>query len=218
MDHATRLYPVPAEFAARARIDAKRYKADYARSVSDPQGFWGEVGRRLDWIRPYTKVKDVSFRAEDFHIRWYEDGTLNAAHNCLDRHLAERADRVAIIWEGDRLGESRKITYRELHDDVCRFANVLRGLGVRKGDRVTIYLPMIPEAAVAMLACARIGAIHSVIFAVFSLAGFGAGVGHQRHAGVLGGARGSDRTRARRGRLCRGHDRPLRAQRIPPPL
>jgi acetyl-CoA synthetase len=168
MDHATRLYPVPAEFAARARIDAKRYKADYARSVSDPQGFWGEVGRRLDWIRPYTKVKDVSFRAEDFHIRWYEDGTLNAAHNCLDRHLAERADRVAIIWEGDRLGESRKITYRELHDDVCRFANVLRGLGVRKGDRVTIYLPMIPEAAVAMLACARIGAIHSVIFAGFS--------------------------------------------------
>jgi acetyl-CoA synthetase len=168
MDHATRLYPVPAEFAARARIDAKRYKTDYARSVSDPQGFWGEVGRRLDWIRPYTKVKDVSFRAEDFHIRWYEDGTLNAAHNCLDRHLTERGDRVAIIWEGDQPGESRQITYRELHADVCRFANVLRELGVHKGDRVTIYLPMIPEAAVAMLACARIGAIHSVIFAGFS--------------------------------------------------
>ena len=168
MDHATRVYQVPAEFAARARIDARRYAADYARSVRDPQAFWGEVGRRLDWIRPYTRVKDVSFRLEDFHIRWYQDGTLNVAHNCLDRHLAERGDRVAIIWEGDRPGESRTITYRELHADVCRFANVLRELGVRKGDRVTIYLPMIPEAAVAMLACTRIGAVHSVIFAGFS--------------------------------------------------
>jgi len=168
MDHATRLYQVPAEFAARARVDAKRYAADYARSVSDPQAFWGDVGHRLDWIRPYTKVKDVSFGLQDFHIRWYEDGTLNVAHNCLDRHLAERGDRVAIIWEGDRPGESRKITYRELHADVCRFANVLRELEVRRGDRVTIYLPMIPEAAVAMLACSRIGAIHSVIFAGFS--------------------------------------------------
>ena len=168
MDHATRLYQVPAEFAARARVDAKRYAAEYARSVSDPQAFWGDVGHRLDWIRPYTKVKDVSFGLQDFHIRWYEDGTLNVAHNCLDRHLAERGDRVAIIWEGDRPGESRKITYRELHADVCRFANVLRELGVRRGDRVTIYLPMIPEAAVAMLACSRIGAIHSVIFAGFS--------------------------------------------------
>jgi acetyl-CoA synthetase len=168
MDHATRVYQVPAEFAARARVDARRYAAEYARSVSDPQAFWGDVGRRLDWIRPYTKVKDVSFRLEDFHIRWYEDGTLNVAHNCLDRHLAERGDRIAIIWEGDQPGESRKITYRALHADVCRFANVLRELGVRKGDRVTIYLPMTPEAAVAMLACARIGAIHSVIFAGFS--------------------------------------------------
>jgi acetyl-CoA synthetase len=168
MDHATHLYEVPAEFAARASIDARRYAADYARSVSDPQGFWGDVGRRLDWIRPYTKVKDVSYRLEDFHIRWFEDGSLNVSENCLDRHLRERGDRVAIIWEGDTPGESRKITYRELHADVCRFANVLRGLGVRKGDRVTIYLPMIPEAAVAMLACARIGAIHSVIFAGFS--------------------------------------------------
>ena len=168
MDHATRVYQVPAEFAARARVDARRYAAEYARSVSDPQAFWGDVGRRRDWIRPYTKVKDVSFRLEDFHIRWYEDGTLNVAHNCLDRHLAERGDRIAIIWEGDQPGESRKITYRALHADVCRFANVLRELGVRKGDRVTIYLPMTPEAAVAMLACARIGAIHSVIFAGFS--------------------------------------------------
>jgi acetyl-CoA synthetase len=168
MDAATRLYPVPAEFAARARVDARRYAADYARSVSDPQGFWGDVGRRLEWIKPYTRVKDVSFRLEDFHVRWYDDGTLNVAYNCLDRHLSKRGDRVAIIWEGDRPGESRTITYRELHADVCRFANVLRQLGVRKGDRVTIYLPMIPEAAVAMLACTRIGAIHSVIFAGFS--------------------------------------------------
>jgi acetyl-CoA synthetase len=168
MNHATHLYQVPAEFAARARVDARRYAADYAHSVSDPQAFWGEVGRRIDWIRPYTKVKDVSFRLEDFHIRWYEDGTLNVAQNCLDRHLTERGDRVAIIWEGDRPGETRKITYRELHADVCRFGNVLRDLGVRRGDRVTIYLPMIPEVAVAMLACARIGAVHSVIFAGFS--------------------------------------------------
>ncbi len=168
MDQATHLYEVPAEFAARASIDARRYAADYARSLSDPQAFWGDVGRRVDWIRPYTKVKDVSFRLEDFHIRWFEDGSLNVSQNCLDRHLTERGDRVAIIWEGDSPGESRKITYRELHADVCRFANVLRGLGVRKGDRVTIYLPMIPEVAVAMLACARIGAVHSVIFAGFS--------------------------------------------------
>jgi acetyl-CoA synthetase len=168
MDHATHWYDVPAEFAARASIDAARYAADYARSIGDPQGFWGDVGRRLDWIRPYTQVKDVSYRLEDFHIRWYEDGALNVSQNCLDRHLTERGDRVAILWEGDAPGESRKITYRELHADVCRFANVLRGLGVRRGDRVTIYLPMIPEVAVAMLACARIGAIHSVIFAGFS--------------------------------------------------
>ena len=168
MEHATPLYQVPAEFAARARVDARRYAADYARSVREPEAFWGEVGRRLDWIWPYTKVKDVSYRLDDFHIRWYEDGSLNVAHNCLDRHLSARGDRVAIIWEGDRPGESRRITYRELHADVCRFGNVLRDLGVRKGDRVTIYLPMIPEAAVAMLACARIGAIHSVIFAGFS--------------------------------------------------
>jgi len=168
MDQATDLYPVPAEFSARARVDAARYATDYARSVSDPEAFWGEIGRRIEWIRPYTQVRDVSFRLEDFHIRWYHDGTLNVSHNCLDRHLQDRGDRVAIIWEGDRPGESRQITYRELHAQVCRFGNVLRELGVRRGDRVTIYLPMIPEAAVAMLACARIGAIHSVIFAGFS--------------------------------------------------
>jgi len=168
MNEATHFHEVPAAFAAGARINARRYAADYVRSVEDPESFWGHVGRRLDWIRPYTKVKDVSFRVEDFHIRWFEDGTLNAAQNCLDRHLADRGDRVAIIWEGDQPGETRNITYRELHADVCRFGNVLRSLGVRKGDRVTIYLPMIPEVAVAMLACARIGAIHSVVFGGFS--------------------------------------------------
>ncbi|HEY1726335.1 MAG TPA: acetate--CoA ligase [Steroidobacteraceae bacterium] len=168
MNSTTRLYPVPSAMAAHAHINEARYRADYERSIADPNGFWGEVGRRLQWIRPYTKVKDVSYRLEDFHIRWYEDGTLNLSQNCLDRHLAKRADQVAIIWEPDRPGPARKLTYRELHADVCRFANVLRDLGVKKGDRVTIYLPMIPEAAVAMLACARIGAIHSVIFAGFS--------------------------------------------------
>ena len=168
MNHTVHLYEVPAGFAAAARIDAARYASDYARSVNEPEAFWGEIGKRLDWIRPYTKVKDVSYDVEDFHIRWYQDGTLNVAHNCLDRHLQERGDRVAILWEGDEPGQSRKITYRELHADVCRFANVLKDLGVRKGDRVTIYLPMIPETAVAMLACARIGAIHSVVFAGFA--------------------------------------------------
>jgi len=161
-------YEVPPAFAAAARIDAAGYAADYARSVKDPAGFWGQIGRRLRWIKPYTKVKDTSFHADDFHIRWFEDGTLNVADNCLDRHLPERADRVAILWVGDQPGETRSVTYRQLHADVCRFGNVLRKLGVSRGDRVTIYLPMIPEAAVAMLACARIGAIHSVVFGGFS--------------------------------------------------
>jgi acetyl-CoA synthetase len=168
MDQATQEFPVPPAFAAHACVTAERYAADYKRSVEDPEGFWGEIGRRIDWIRPYTRVRDVSYQLEDFHIRWYEDGTLNVAYNCLDRHLPQRADQVAIVWEGDQPGESRRITYRELYLEVCRFGNVLRSLGVGKGDRVTIYLPMIPEAAVAMLACARIGAIHSVIFAGFS--------------------------------------------------
>jgi acetyl-CoA synthetase len=162
------LYEVPAEFARRARVDARRYAADYARSVSDPDGFWGEIGRRIDWIRPYTQVRDVSFRVEDFRIRWYADGTLNVAANCLDRHLAKRGDQTAIRWEGDDANDQRTITYRELHADVCRFANALKGLGVTKGDRITIYLPMIPEAAVAMLACARLGAVHSIVFGGFS--------------------------------------------------
>ena len=161
-------YPVSAQFAARARVDKARYQRDYARSLEDPEAFWGEVGKRLDWIRPYSKVKDVSFNADDLHVRWYEDGTLNVAANCLDRHLVTRGDKTAIIWEGDDPAESRRISYRELHAEVCKAANLLANLGVVKGDRVAIYLPMIPEAAIAMLACARIGAIHTVVFGGFS--------------------------------------------------
>jgi acetyl-CoA synthetase len=162
------LYEVPAEFAQRARVDAKGYAADYAESVKDPEAFWGRIGKRIDWLKPFTRVKDTSFKLDDFHIRWYEDGQLNVSANCLDRHLAKRGEQVAILWEGDNPSETRRVSYRELHADVSRFANALRSLGVRKGDRVTIYLPMIPEAAVAMLACARIGAVHSVVFGGFS--------------------------------------------------
>jgi acetyl-CoA synthetase len=164
----SKLYEVPQEFAARARIRHDDYRRMYAESVSDSAGFWGRMGRRLDWIRPYTQVRDVSYDLADFRIRWYPDGQLNVAANCLDRHLATRGDQAAIIWEGDDPTQSETITYRELHQRVCRLANALRSLGVQKGDRVTIYLPMIPEAAVAMLACARIGAIHSVVFGGFS--------------------------------------------------
>jgi acetyl-CoA synthetase len=163
-----RLHPVPPEFAARARLRRADYEALYAESVNDPIGFWGRIGRRLDWIRPYTQVKNVSFDPKNLFIRWYEDGELNLAANCLDRHLATRGDKTAILWEGDDPGESRAISYRELHGAVCRAANLLKHLGVEPGDRVTIYLPMIPEAVVAMLACARIGAIHSVVFGGFS--------------------------------------------------
>ncbi|MCC6195483.1 MAG: acetate--CoA ligase [Burkholderiales bacterium] len=162
------VFPVPREWAARALIDAGRYQAMYRQSVEDPVAFWGEHGKRLEWVKPYTAVKDVSFASRDLHIRWYHDGTLNACHNCVDRHLAMRGDQAAIIWEGDNPAEQRIITYRELHDEVARFANALKTLGVARGDRVTIYLPMIPEAAIAMLACARIGAPHSVVFGGFS--------------------------------------------------
>ena len=164
----TKLYEVPAEFAARARYRRDDYQRLYDESVRDPEGFWGRMGKRIDWVRPYTRVKDVSYDAADFHIRWYEDGQLNVAGNCLDRHLAARGDKTAILWEGDNPEESAAITYRELYHRVCKLANALKSLGVQKGDRVTIYLPMIPEAAVAMLACARIGAIHSVVFGGFS--------------------------------------------------
>ena len=164
----SKLHPVAAEFAAKARIRADDYAKMYAESVRDPEGFWRRVGGRLDWIAPFSKVKDVSFAADDLHIRWFYDGKLNLSANCLDRHLKTRGDKTAILWEGDDPNESRAISYRELHAQVCRAANLLKHLGVQKGDRVTIYLPMIPEAAISMLACARIGAIHSVVFGGFS--------------------------------------------------
>jgi acetyl-CoA synthetase len=140
----------------------------YKRSVSDPDGFWKEQSQRLDWIKAPTRIKNTSFAYPDVSIKWFEDGVLNVTTNCLDRHLATRGDQVAIIWEGDDPSQSKKITYKELHAEVCRFANVLKAQGVKKGDRVTIYMPMIPETAYAMLACARIGAVHSVIFGGFS--------------------------------------------------
>ncbi|CAA7616800.1 acetyl-CoA synthetase [Magnetospirillum sp. LM-5] len=161
------LFPVPAEFAKNALINEKTYQEWYDRSVKDPDGFWGEHGKRIDWIKPYTKVKNVSYSG-DVSIKWFEDGTLNVAANCLDRHLEKRGDQTAIIWEGDDPNESKHVTYRELHEQVCRLSNAMEALGVKKGDRVTIYLPMIVEAAVAMLACARVGAIHSIVFGGFS--------------------------------------------------
>jgi acetyl-CoA synthetase len=159
--------PVPSTVATSAWINEAKYKKLYEESVADPAKFWGEQGKRLDWIKPYTKVKNTRYEG-DVSIKWYEDGTLNASYNCIDRHLKDRADQTAIIWEGDDPNESKHITYAELHDNVCRLANALKAHGIKKGDRVTIYLPMIPEAAYAMLACARIGAIHSVVFGGFS--------------------------------------------------
>jgi len=161
-------YTVPPEWASRAWVDSVKYQEMYARSISDPDKFWGEEGKRIDWIKPYTKVKNTSFDPQNVFIKWYEDGTLNVCYNCVDRHLEKRGDQVAIIWEGDDPTVDEKITYRQLHERVCKFANVLKANGVKKGDRVTIYLPMIPEAAYAMLACARIGAVHSVVFGGFS--------------------------------------------------
>ena len=162
------LFPVPAQWAARALVDAAKYEDMYKNSVENPEEFWGEHGKRIDWIKPYTQVKDVSYAPDDVHIRWYHDGTLNASVNCLDRHLATRGDQTAIVWEGDDPADSKNITYRELYEEVCKFSNVLKANGAKKGDRITIYLPMIPEIAVAVLACARIGAVHSVIFGGFS--------------------------------------------------
>jgi acetyl-CoA synthetase len=163
-----KIYDVPQDWKQRAWIDEKKYQDWYARSVRDPEGFWGEHGHRITWMKPYHRVKNTSFGPENVSIKWFEDGTLNAAYNCIDRHLKTRADQVAIIWEGDDPKDHKHITYRELHDEVCRFANILRNRNVEKGDRVTIYMPMIPEAAYAMLACARIGAVHSVVFGGFS--------------------------------------------------
>ncbi|MGZ8390541.1 MAG: acetate--CoA ligase [Rhodoplanes sp.] len=163
-----KVYEVPAEWSKRAFIDDAKYKQMYEHSINDPNGFWGEHAKRIDWFKFFTKVKNTSFDTHKVSIKWFEDGTTNVAHNCLDRHLAERGDQTAIIWEGDDPKDDKTITYRELHAQVCRFANVLKARGVKKGDRVTIYLPMIPEVAVAMLACARIGAVHSVVFGGFS--------------------------------------------------
>ncbi|GGE27764.1 acetyl-coenzyme A synthetase [Agaricicola taiwanensis] len=163
-----KVYPVPQDWAARALIDEAAYRDMYDRSIKDPEGFWAEQGKRLDWIKPYTKVKNVSFAPGKVSIKWFEDGTLNLSVNCIDRHLATRGDQVAFIWEGDDPKDDAKITYRQLHTEVCRMANVLKAQGVKKGDRVTIYMPMIPEATYAMLACARIGAVHSVVFGGFS--------------------------------------------------
>ncbi len=161
-------FPVPDDWAKRAWADQAKYDEMYQRSIEDPEEFWGEHGKRLDWIEPYTKVKDVSYDASNLHVQWYQDGVLNASANCLDRHLAQRGDQVAIIWEGDDPGDDDKITYKQLHEKVCKLANGMKELGIQKGDRVTIYLPMIPEIAVAMLACARVGAVHSVVFGGFS--------------------------------------------------
>ena len=162
------LFPVPESFATGAHADNDTYLEMYKRSVADPEAFWADQGKRIDWFTPYTKIKDVSYEADDLHIKWYYDGTLNASYNCLDRHLETRGNQTAIIWEGDDPAEDAKFTYRELHELVCKFANGLKSIGAKKGDRITIYMPMIPEAAVAMLACVRIGAIHSIVFGGFS--------------------------------------------------
>jgi acetyl-CoA synthetase len=162
------VFPVPESFKAKAWISESKYREMYERSIHDPEGFWAEQAARLDWIAPWSKVRDTSFSG-DVHIRWFEGGKLNVAANCIDRHLPTRARQTALLWEADDPNEAPKaITYQQLYDDVCRFANVLKASGVKKGDRVTIYMPMIPEAAYAMLACARIGAIHSVVFGGFS--------------------------------------------------
>tara|TARA_R110000764_G_scaffold53381_4_gene116207 strand:+ start:5766 stop:7712 length:1947 start_codon:yes stop_codon:yes gene_type:complete len=168
MSDASKTYPVPADFAAKANLTPEKYREMYATSIADPDGFWGEQGKRLDWMTPYTVVKDVSWETGDLHVKWYSDGVLNVSANCIDRHLATRGDKAAFIWEGDDPADTYTVTYKQLHIAVSKFANVLKELGVKKGDRVTIYMPMILEATYAMLACARIGAVHSVVFGGFS--------------------------------------------------
>jgi acetyl-CoA synthetase len=168
MKMSEKVYDVPAEWKKRAFIDEAKYKKLYAESIKDPDKFWGEHAKRIHWMKPFTKVKNTSFGPGNVSIKWFEDGKTNAAYNCIDRHLEKRGGQTAIIWEGDDPKDDKKITYKQLHAEVCKFANVLKSRGVKKGDRVTIYLPMIPEAAYAMLACARIGAVHSVVFGGFS--------------------------------------------------
>ena len=162
------LFQPSAALAQSAHVDAAKYTEMYQQSINDPDAFWDEHGKRIDWIKPFTTVKNTSFDAKDLSIKWFEDGTLNASANCIDRHLADKADQTAIIWEGDDPADSKNITYQELHDETCRLANAMKARGVSKGDRVCIYMPMIPEAAYAMLACARIGAVHSIVFGGFS--------------------------------------------------
>jgi len=162
------LFQPRAEVAASAHIDAAKYAEMYKRSIDDPEDFWAEHGKRVDWIKPFTKVKNVSYDKDNLSIKWFEDGTLNVSANCIDRHLKDKASQVAIVWEGDDPKDDKKITYQELHDETCRLANAMKARGVQKGDRVCIYMPMVPEAAYAMLACARIGAVHSIVFGGFS--------------------------------------------------
>ena len=161
------VFEVKPAIAAKAHVNAAKYRAMYEQAASDPDAFWAEQAKRVPWIKAPTKIKNTSFTG-DVSIKWFEDGTLNASAACLDRHLAKRGDQIAIIWEGDNPDHVRKVTYRELHEEVCRLAGAMKGLGVKKGDRISIYLPMVVEAAVAMLACARLGAIHSVVFGGFS--------------------------------------------------
>ena len=162
------VYPVTAEFAKNAHIDKAKYEDMYGASIDDSKAFWAEHGKRIDWIKPYTKVRDVNFKTPGVSIKWFYDGTLNASANCLDRHLETRGDQTAIIWEGDDPADSDHVTYRDLHERVCRLSNAMKARGVKKGDRVTLYMPMVVEAAVAMLACTRIGAVHSIVFGGFS--------------------------------------------------
>ena len=168
MSDADKTYPVLKDATKNAWADAAKYKEMYERSVSDPDGFWGEEGKRLDWIKPYTKVKNTTYQYPDVSIKWFEDGTLNVSANCIDRHLEKRGDQTAIIWEGDDPADDMHITYKELHAHVCKLSNAMKAQGVKKGDRVTLYMPMVPEAAYAMLACTRIGAVHSIVFGGFS--------------------------------------------------
>ena len=163
-----KIYPVPDKIASNALINKNKYIEMYERSIKNPEVFWEEQANNIEWLKPFTRIMDVSFSKKDHHIKWFYDGTLNASANCIDRHLEYKAENIAIIWEGDDPNEQKFITYRELHDEVCLMSNILKSKGIKKGERVTIYMPMIPEAAYAMLACARIGAIHSVVFGGFS--------------------------------------------------
>ena len=165
---ADQIYPPSADFVANAKINKADYDNMYAQSINNPDHFWSEHGKRVDWIKPYSKIKDVDYSYPNVSIKWFEDGQLNVSANCIDRHLEKRGEQTAIIWEGDNPDDSKHITYSELHREVCKLSNVYKKLGVKKGDRVVLYIPMIPEAAYAMLACARIGAIHSIVFAGFS--------------------------------------------------